>query len=65
METMNQLDVADLLRTYAEKSAKAYNDESIKRIIRELKSELDLRKIKYEEIGCKHDQKLHLKKGRD
>lgn len=42
---MNNLDVAGLLMTYAEKARKAKNTKQLKEIIIELKSELSLRKI--------------------
>lgn len=43
---MNNLDVAGLLRAYSEKASKARNKEHLKEIIRDLKKELDLRKVK-------------------
>ena len=43
---MTKLDVAGLLTTYAEKAAKARSAEHLKQIIRELKGELDLRKVR-------------------
>lgn len=46
---MNNLDVAGILRTYSEKAAKARNTEKLREIVRDLKQELDLRKIKMEE----------------
>lgn len=46
---MNNLDVAGQLRTYAEKAAKAKNTKQLKQIIRDLKEELDLRKVKMED----------------
>ena len=42
---LNNLDVAGLLRTYAEKCAKARDDEHLKDIIMELNSELNSKKI--------------------
>ncbi|GMQ59793.1 hypothetical protein AN1V17_41930 [Vallitalea sediminicola] len=42
---MNNYDVAGLLKTYAEKCSNAYNDEELKKLIRDLKYEL-----RYEEI---------------
>lgn len=45
---MNNLDVAGILRTYAEQAAQARNTEKLRDIIRELKQELDLRKISME-----------------
>ena len=42
---MNKYDVSGILRTYSEKAAKARNAKHLKEIIRELKKELDLRKI--------------------
>ena len=44
---MNQYDVAGVLRTYSEQIAHAYSKERVKEIIKELKEELDLRKIKF------------------
>lgn len=46
---MNNLDVAGVLRTYSEKARLAKNTEQLCDIIRDLKQELDLRKIKMEE----------------
>lgn len=43
---MNNLDVAGIMRTYAEKAARARNAKQLKEIIRDLRSELDLRKVK-------------------
>lgn len=45
---MNQFDLAGILRTYSEKCAKASNTNQLKTIIKELKEELDLRKIRLE-----------------
>ena len=42
---MDNLDVAGILKTYAEKARKARSKKHLKEIIRELKKELDLRKI--------------------
>lgn len=46
---MNNLDVAGILRTYAEKARLAKDTEKLRDIIRELKQELDLRKISMKE----------------
>lgn len=46
---MNNLDVAGILRTYSEKAAKSKNTKQLKKIIRDLKEELDLRKVKMED----------------
>ena len=46
MIAMNNLDVAGVLRTYSEKAAKAKNTDLLREIVRDLKQELDLRKIK-------------------
>ena len=43
---MNNLDVAGILRTYSERASKSRNDKQLKEIIRDLKKELDLRKVK-------------------
>lgn len=43
---MNNLDVAGILRTYSEKARRAGDTKQLRKIIRELKDELDLRKIK-------------------
>ena len=43
---MNNYDVAGILHSYAEKAAKAQNTIQLRRIIRELKEELDLRKVR-------------------
>lgn len=42
---MNNLDVAGLLRTYAEKARLAKDTEHLRDVVRDLKQELDLRKI--------------------
>ena len=44
--TMNQYDVAGILRTYSEKCSKCDNTRKLKEIIKELKQQLDLRRIK-------------------
>lgn len=43
---MNQYDVAGILKTYSEKCSKC---SDTKRLIKELKSELDLRKVRVDE----------------
>lgn len=45
---MNNMDVAGIMRTYSEKARLARNTEQLRDICRELKQELDLRKIKIE-----------------
>lgn len=45
MRTLNNLDVAGLLRTYAEKARLAKDTEHLRDVVRDLKQELDLRKI--------------------
>ena len=42
---MNNLDVSGILKTYSERAKLARNKEHLKKIIKDLKSELDLRKI--------------------
>lgn len=42
---MNNYDVAGILRTYSEQARYANSTEKLREIIRELKAELDLRKI--------------------
>lgn len=42
---MDNLDVAGILMTYSERAKNARDAEHLKKIIRELKQELDLRKI--------------------
>lgn len=42
---MDNLDVSGILMTYSEKAKRARNKEHLKEIIRDLKAELDLRKI--------------------
>lgn len=42
---MNNFDVAGILRTYSEKAANANSTEKLREIVRELKQELDLRKV--------------------
>ena len=44
--TMNELDVAGLLQTYAFKAKSSKDTEQLRRIIRELKADLDLRKLR-------------------
>lgn len=46
MGTMNQYDVAGILRTYSEKCSKCENSKKLKETIKELKQQLDLRRIK-------------------
>lgn len=43
---MNGLDVAGILRTYAEKAARATSTRKLRDIIRELKKELDTRRVR-------------------
>ncbi|WP_279004807.1 hypothetical protein [[Clostridium] scindens] len=45
---MNQLDVAGILMTYSAKARYARDKEHLKDIIRELKEELDLRKVTFD-----------------
>ena len=52
---MNKYDVAGTLNTYAQKAKLANNTKQLKDIIRDLKSELDLRKI--EKIEEKQNRK--------
>lgn len=47
--TMNKLTVAGILTTYAQKSRLARNTKQLRRLIRELRKELDLRKVRCEE----------------
>ena len=42
---MDNLDVSDILMTYSEKAKRARSKEHLKEIIKDLKSELDLRKL--------------------
>lgn len=44
--TMNQYDVAGILRTYSEKCSKCDSTRKLKEIVKELKEQLDLRRIK-------------------
>lgn len=46
MGTMNQYDVAGILRTYSEKCSKCDSTRKLKEIVKELKEQLDLRRIK-------------------
>jgi hypothetical protein len=46
MNEMNQLDVAGLLRTYAEKAGSARSTEKLKDVVRNLKRELNSDAIK-------------------
>ena len=43
---MNNLDIAGILMTYSQKASKTTDKEKLKELIRDLKSELDLRKVK-------------------
>lgn len=42
---MNKYDVAGIMKTYSEKALKAESTKQLRRIVRELKAELDLRQI--------------------
>ena len=42
---MNQLDVSGILQSYAEKARRAASTIQLKEIVRDVKQELDLRKI--------------------
>ena len=46
---MNNLDIAGILRTYSEKARRAESTEKLREIVRDLKRELDLRKIRVED----------------
>ena len=46
---MTQYDVAGILRTYSEKARYATSTEQLREIIRDLKNELDLRKVRVED----------------
>ena len=46
---MNNLDVSGMLKTYSEKARYATSTKQLREIIRNLKEELDLRKVKVEE----------------
>lgn len=52
---MNNLDVAGILRTYSEKAANATNTKRLRKVISDLKSELDLRKVRVENGERKED----------
>ena len=43
---MNNLDIAGILATYAQKASKTTDKEKLKELIKDLKIELDLRKVK-------------------
>lgn len=43
---MNNLDVAGILRAYAEKAVKATETKRLRKLVAELKQELDLRKMR-------------------
>lgn len=45
---MNQYDVSGILMTYSEKAKNAQTTKQLKQTIKDLKEELDLRKIKKE-----------------
>ena len=46
---MTQNDVSGILTTYSEKARRARDKEHLKDIIRDLKAELDMRKIEFTE----------------
>ena len=46
---MNQFDVAGILRTYSEKARYARDKKHLKKIIQDLREDLDLRKISFTE----------------
>ena len=48
--TMNNLDVAGILMTYALKAKDTKNTYDLRDLIRELKQELDLRKVRVEDV---------------
>ena len=45
---MNQFDVSGIMITYSQKVKHAQDEEHLKDVIRELKKELDLRKITFD-----------------
>ncbi|WP_409016160.1 hypothetical protein [Anaerostipes caccae] len=45
---MNQYSVSGIMRTYSEKARQARSEKDLKDVIRELKKELDLRKVTYD-----------------
>lgn len=47
---MNNLDVAGILMTYALKAKDTKNTYDLRDLIRELKQELDLRKVRVEDV---------------
>ena len=49
LKAMDNLGVAGILQTYAEKARNAKTTEKLREVVRELKTELDLRKIRIEE----------------
>lgn len=52
---MNNLDVAGILTTYALKAANARNTKHLRNIVRNLKADLDLRKIRMNKEGDNHE----------
>ena len=48
---MNQWDISGILMTYSEKVAKSKTTKQLKKVIKDLRAELDLRKIKIENGG--------------
>lgn len=48
---MNKYDVAGIMKTYSEKAIKAESTKQLRKIVRELKQELDLRQIRMEQEG--------------
>lgn len=53
---MDNLDVSGILQTYSEKARRAKTTEQLRNIIRDLKQELDLRKVKID--GGNNDGKV-------
>lgn len=48
---MNKWNVAGIMKTYSEKAIKAESTKQLRKIVRELKQELDLRQIRMEQEG--------------
>ena len=44
---MNEYDIAGVLQTYAEQAVKTKDTNNLKRILKELREEIDLRKVKH------------------
>ena len=54
---MNNYDVSGILQTYAERARKARDTKQLREVIKELKEELDLRKVHIEKGEVTNDKR--------